>query len=202
MLLSGICAACCSRQTAGPDDGNMIRLPLARQGEVTPAELIAHYRYVPLGETRQPVGAIDQVLVTDDRIVVVDKDRSQTVFIFDHSGKPCAEISRLGRGPQEYSHLEHVALVPGDKPQLALLDGRVRKVLFYDLDGNFVRSMPIPFRFDGMEYISKDEVLCYSNAYFIRNDPYTKGRNTGCSFLRTIRFGSKRAHCRIGRKKE
>ncbi|HJF90760.1 MAG TPA: 6-bladed beta-propeller, partial [Alistipes onderdonkii] len=140
------------------------------------------YRYVPLGTTRQPVGNIDQLLVTDDRIIVVDKERAQTVFIFDLDGNPCAEIYRLGRGPQEYYHIDHVTLTPGEKPQLAILDGRGNKVLFYDLDGRFVNSTPISFRFTGMEYLDKNEILCFTDAY-VRHDPSSKERKVADRLL-------------------
>lgn len=175
ILLAGLCYACGSQQDTTQDTEGMTRLLLTKDTEATPADFTTDYRYVPLGTTRQPVGNIDQLLVTGDRIIVVDKERAQTVFIFDHDGNPCAEIYRLGRGPQEYYHIDHVTLTPGENPQLAVLDARGSKVLFYDLDGHYVNSTPIPFRFTGMEYLDKDEILCSTDAY-IRHDPFFKQR--------------------------
>ena len=175
ILLAGLCFGCGTRQDRTQDTEGMTRLLLTKETKATPADFIADYRYVPLGTTRQPVGNIDQLLVTDDRIVVVDKERAQTVFIFDLNGNPCAEIYRLGRGPQEYYHIDHVTLTPGEKPQLAILDARGNKVLFYDLDGRFVNSTPIPFRFTGMEYLDKEEILCFTDAY-VRHDPPSQER--------------------------
>ena len=174
-LLCSLCPSCGTRQDTAQNTDGMTRLLLTKETEATPADFIADYRYVPLGTTRQPVGNIDQLLVTDDRIIVVDKERAQTVFIFDLNGNPCAEIYRLGRGPQEYYHIDHVTLTPGEKPQLAILDGRGNKVLFYDLEGRFVNSIPIPFRFTGMEYLNKDEILCFTDAY-VRHEPFIKKR--------------------------
>ena len=181
-LLPGLCFGCGTRQDTTQDTEGMTRLLLTKETEATPADFIADYRYVPLGTTRQPVGNIDQLLVTDDRIIVVDKERAQTVFIFDLNGNPCAEIYRLGRGPQEYYHIDHVTLTPGEKPQLAILDGRGNKVLFYDLDGRFVNSTPISFRFTGMEYLDKNEILCFTDAY-VRHDPSSKERKVADRLL-------------------
>ena len=181
-LLPGLCFGCGTRQDTTQDTEGMTRLLLTKETEATPADFIADYRYVPLGTTRQPVGNIDQLLVTDDRIIVVDKERAQTVFIFDLDGNPCAEIYRLGRGPQEYYHIDHVTLTPGEKPQLAILDGRGNKVLFYDLDGRFVNSTPISFRFTGMEYLDKNEILCFTDAY-VRHDPSSKERKVADRLL-------------------
>lgn len=180
--LSGLCFGCETRQDTTQDTEGMTRLLLTKETEATPADFIADYRYVPLGTTRQPVGNIDQLLVTDDRIIVVDKERAQTVFIFDLNGNPCAEIYRPGRGPQEYNHIDHVTLTPGEKPQLAILDGRGNKVLFYDLDGRFVNSTPISFRFTGMEYLDKNEILCFTDAY-VRHDPSSKERKVADRLL-------------------
>ena len=174
-LLCSLCPSCGTRQDTAQNTDGMTRLLLTKETEATPADFIADYRYVPLGTTRQPVGNIDQLLVTDDRIIVVDKERAQTVFILDLNGNPCAEIYRPGRGPQEYNHIDHVTLTPGEKPQLAILDGRGNKVLFYDLEGRFVNSIPIPFRFTGMEYLNKDEILCFTDAY-VRHEPFIKKR--------------------------
>ena len=182
ILLAGLCFGCGTRQDTAQNIDGMTRLLLTKETEATPADFIADYRYVPLGTTRQPVGNIDQLLVTDDRIIVVDKERAQTVFIFDLDGNPCAEIYRLGRGPQEYYHIDHVTLTPGEKPQLAILDGRGNKVLFYDLDGRFVNSTPISFRFTGMEYLDKNEILCFTDAY-VRHDPSSKERKVADRLL-------------------
>ena len=182
ILLAGLCFGCGTRQDTAQNTDGMTRLLLTKETEATPADFIADYRYVPLGTTRQPVGNIDQLLVTDDRIIVVDKERAQTVFIFDLNGNPCAEIYRLGRGPQEYYHIDHVTLTPGEKPQLAILDGRGNKVLFYDLDGRFVNSTPISFRFTGMEYLDKNEILCFTDAY-VRHDPSSKERKVADRLL-------------------
>ena len=181
-LLCSLCPSCGTRQDTAQNTDGMTRLLLTKETEATPADFIADYRYVPLGTTRQPVGNIDQLLVTDDRIIVVDKERAQTVFIFDLDGNPCAEIYRLGRGPQEYYHIDHVTLTPGEKPQLAILDGRGNKVLFYDLDGRFVNSTPISFRFTGMEYLDKNEILCFTDAY-VRHDPSSKERKVADRLL-------------------
>ena len=181
-LLCSLCPSCGTRQDTAQNTDGMTRLLLTKETEATPADFIADYRYVPLGTTRQPVGNIDQLLVTDDRIIVVDKERAQTVFIFDLNGNPCAEIYRLGRGPQEYYHIDHVTLTPGEKPQLAILDGRGNKVLFYDLDGRFVNSTPISFRFTGMEYLDKNEILCFTDAY-VRHDPSSKERKVADRLL-------------------
>ena len=181
-LLPGLCFGCGTRQDTAQNIDGMTRLLLTKETEATPADFIADYRYVPLGTTRQPVGNIDQLLVTDDRIIVVDKERAQTVFIFDLNGNPCAEIYRLGRGPQEYYHIDHVTLTPGEKPQLAVLDVRGNKVLFYDLDGRFVNSTPISFRFTGMEYLDKNEILCFTDAY-VRHDPSSKERKVADRLL-------------------
>ena len=90
ILLAGLCFGCGTRQDTAQNTDGMTRLLLTKETEATPADFIADYRYVPLGTTRQPVGNIDQLLVTDDRIIVVDKERAQTVFIFDLNGNPCA----------------------------------------------------------------------------------------------------------------
>ena len=88
ILLAGLCFGCGTRQDTAQNTDGMTRLLLTKETEATPADFIADYRYVPLGTTRQPVGNIDQLLVTDDRIIVVDKEESP-------GGYPATVLSRL-----------------------------------------------------------------------------------------------------------
>ena len=64
ILLAGLCFGCGTRQDTAQNIDGMTRLLLTKETEATPADFIADYRYVPLGTTRQPVGNIDQLLVT------------------------------------------------------------------------------------------------------------------------------------------
>lgn len=66
ILLAGLCFGCGTRQDTAQNTDGMTRLLLTKETEATPADFIADYRYVPLGTTRQPVGNIDNLLVTDD----------------------------------------------------------------------------------------------------------------------------------------
>lgn len=178
-----LAASCGGPRPSGCEAEAPVVLRPERSGGVAPADLIADYRYVPLGDTRQPVGEIDQLLLTDERIIVVDRQRARAVFVFDRDGRLCAEIAAWGRGPQEYASLDHVALVPGRTPQLALVDAHARKALFYDLDGHFLRTVAIPFPFSGLEFLGPDAAIGYADGYTARHDPFFRGRSDAGDLL-------------------
>ena len=121
--------------------------------------VIANYRFVRLDSTDNfPIGELWQTLITDDHIILVDKLHSKSVFIFDKTGKNKAIIHRQGRGPQEYISLFHVTLTP-DRQKIAIVDDLGKKVVFFDLAGNFIESKKISTTFLTLEYASADKAV-------------------------------------------
>lgn len=121
--------------------------------------VIANYRFVRLDSTDNfPIGELWQTLITDDHIILVDKLHSKSVFIFDKTGKNKAITHRQGRGPQEYISLFHVTLTP-DRQKIAIVDDLGKKVVFFDLAGNFIESKKIPTTFLTLEYASADKAV-------------------------------------------
>lgn len=158
-------------------------ITLSEKQSVTASQIIDSYYYIPLGITSRPIGTIDQLIVNNDNIIVVDKDMAKGVFIFDRKGTLQAEICAAGRGPKEYAELNHVSITHVDgHTVLAILDARVRKVLLYSLDGEFIESHILPFRIEGMEYLSNDNVLCFA-ADYASKDNFFDGRDDAGKLL-------------------
>lgn len=158
-------------------------ITLSEKHSVTASQIIDSYYYIPLGITSRPIGTIDQLIVNNDNIIVVDKDLAKGIFIFDRKGTLQAEICAVGRGPKEYTELNHVSMTNIDgHTVLAILDARVRKVLLYSLDGEFIESHILPFRIEGMEYLSNDNVLCFA-ADYASKDNFFDGRSDAGNLL-------------------
>lgn len=140
------------------------------------SEIIESYRYIPLGDTKKLIGKIDQILVNDDYIIVVDKQQSKTVYVFNHQGECLFEINALGRSATEYSIIDHVAIIPNGNNDIAILDRINKKILVYNISGVFLNSYTIPIHIEGMEYIDNKNIICYTDAY-IRKDVFFQNRD-------------------------
>ena len=103
------------------------------------------------------IGLIDQILFCDSFIVVVDQHIAKSIFVFNHEGKFLNRISRLGNGPGEYLHINHVAI--NDHDEVCILDNIKGRITFFDLSGRFISSQDLPFKSLKMEFLGEDYIL-------------------------------------------
>lgn len=101
--------------------------------------------YIPLEtDSNFLIGRIDKLVVTDEFIFVLDKKLARSVFCFDKEGNKKFKIHRIGRGPGEYVNITDISY--NDYTKELLLYCFIRKsVLYFDMKGNFLREMKIPF---------------------------------------------------------
>ena len=83
------------------------------------------------------IGSYDKIMMNDSLIFVLDKEKTRSLFIYDHNGHFKNKISKNGRGVGEYVFLEDANL-NGDT--LLIIDRGTRKLLYYDLHGNFLNE--------------------------------------------------------------
>ncbi len=79
--------------------------------------------------------------VSEDLIVIRDPNHVEdgNIFIFDRNGKALKKINRKGQGPEEYTHFLGVT-IDKDNDELFVNDAAGKKIVVYDLEGNFKRS--------------------------------------------------------------
>ena len=155
----------CSRNTEQTgrttvlDVTQMDTIVCAQQDDMPLDSIISQIDYVKLhGTKNNPVGAIDALWVTEDHIIAADYNQSETIFVFDRQGQLQATISRKGRGPQEYVAISDVTLTP-DWKRVAVLDNHGKKILYYDLAGNFLFRKELPFYPLRMRYLDEENIL-------------------------------------------
>ena len=100
------------------------------------------------------IGSIDQIWFYKNLIIAVDHKISKGVFIFDRLGKLVSSIQNTGRGPGEYIKIETVNF-NAHKQIIEIFDSERQKILFFDLNSKFIKSIPSPVNFDTFVY---DEV--------------------------------------------
>lgn len=145
--------------TTHPDVTQMDTIACAPEYDTPLDSIIEKIDYVKLRSTENnPVGEVDALWITPDNIVVADYNLSKSIFIFDRLGQLQATISRLGRGPQEYLSISDVTLTP-DRQRVAVLDNHGKKILYYDLAGNFLFRKELPFYVIGMKYFDEENIL-------------------------------------------
>jgi len=91
----------------------------------------------------------------NDKILISD---SKKIIVFDISGKYISKIESQGKGPGEYHKINGFVFIP-DLQQVAIHSAGSRKVLFFSLDGRYIREISVLFWPTRMIYFSNSLVF-------------------------------------------
>lgn len=86
------------------------------------------------------IGKIDKLIVTDNEFVVVDKQISKKVYVFNMDGSFRLSLSNNGRGPQEYLGISDVFLMNNDS-EVGILDNENGKIMCFDFYGHYLNAI-------------------------------------------------------------
>ena len=94
--------------------------------------------YIKL-DSSEPIGVIDKMIVTKDKIYILDCYTAQQIFVFDKTGNLLFRIKNKGRGPKEYLSVADMQ-VDTIRNEILVNDALARSYLYYSTDdGTFLR---------------------------------------------------------------
>lgn len=88
------------------------------------------------------IGEIDKVLVSDDKIIVLDRFSTRSVSCFDRSGNFLWALNQHGQGPQEFVHPQDVFLEEETGKVVLFADGK--ELMYYDQNGQYEKTVRLP----------------------------------------------------------
>ncbi len=140
--------------------------------ELNPNELFdtLSYRFIALETKKECVfGEISKVFIDNDLIFVLDKEFAKKAFIFNIEGKFITQVGKNGNGPNEYSNLQDIDIDKTNR-QIILYDLNNWKILYYDYDGNFIKTIQFA-EYPGMTicHISENTIASYLHTPVKRN---------------------------------
>lgn len=109
------------------------------------------------------IGNIDNIFFDNGKIIIVDKEISQAIFIFDTLGNLNSKIFNKGRGPKEYMEIRDVAV---DKlnNRITIHDLMGRKLCFFDYQGNFLFSKKLKYLFSSFSILDSSNIVVDTRA--------------------------------------
>ena len=131
--------------------------PDQAQPQGVASEIFSHYTFVPLETPKgHLVGSIDEIIPYKGNYYILDK-QSKAIFAFDGQGKFVFKIVSEGRGPGEYTGINHIAI---DTAQSKIVAMCLEKVICYNLtDGRFVKDAT--FKTGVPEAMLASEIFCH-----------------------------------------
>ena len=125
----------------------------------------SNIRYVQLETVKDNlVGNIDKLLFHKDRIYVLDIRSAKSLFVFLKDGKFINAVKSSGRGPEEFMQPDD-CIIDSFNETINILDRDLRKILVYDLEGNFLHENAIGLKIHSMAAINKNTRAFYTNRY-------------------------------------
>lgn len=115
--------------------------------------------YCPL-ETVVSIGTIDKVEISDTLFFLLD-NQSKIIWCFSHTGRYQYCIDKRGKGPGEYLRIYDFNIDHVNK-QILVLDRDQNKILYYDLNGNFVKDLRIGVKARQFALL-QDHILLYTS---------------------------------------
>ena len=88
--------------------------------------------YIKL-DSSEPIGVIDKMIVTKDKIYILDCYTAQQIFVFDKTGNLLFRIKNKGRGPKEYLSVADMQ-VDTIRNEILVNDALARSYLYFSAD--------------------------------------------------------------------
>lgn len=172
------CGCNTTSQTQPADDTVVhINVPVRDGAHSLPLSAVADsLHYIPL-ETRDDalVGQIDKLIPLKDRLIIVDKEKSRSIYLYDLQGHLLRKIQRSGRSEKEYISLTDVSVDP-ESQRIFIWDSPGRKVLIYSFDGVFIAAHHFPYSVQSIAYTGNNTLACYcgysGNTRFLEQAQY------------------------------
>jgi len=109
------------------------------------SSIIDECSYIPLETNKEALIAIfTQIQIHRDKIYIMDRLRGEGLFIYSLDGKFIRKLGQKGGGSQEYGKISGFA-IKKDGDYMVVYDSWKSRMMFYDLDGNFIRSKDLLF---------------------------------------------------------
>ena len=127
--------------------------------------------YIPL-ETGGEFYTQGNVRTIGKEFILVRNHKSDgDIFIFDRKGKGVRKFNRKGNGPGEFSFFAH-AFLDEDNEEIFVNDSQKRKILVYDLYGNFKRQIKFVEGdlYGEIHNYDQESFICYNSPYVRRNE--------------------------------
>ncbi len=122
--------------------------------------------YIPLETNNEFVTQGVVMAIGSKYIIVKNWTKEGDIYIFDRkTGKAIRKINKLGKGPEEYSHLTDIVL-DEENNELFINSFSTKKILVYDLFGNFKRSFnhTEDIRYTDVFNYDTNNLICYNEA--------------------------------------
>ena len=163
VLVSIFCSSCVNKYTRRNEEQEVLRVVKSEKPMLHDTLFFKSAKLIPLETTTDClIRKIDKIYVVDDKMIIFD-DRLDAVYLFDTTGNFITRIGARGQGPKEYIQITDI-YVDAEKKEILLLCDIPYKIMFFNLDGKFIREFNTKKYYEGFSQIG-DTILCVPSEY-------------------------------------
>ena len=107
------------------------------------------------------MGTIDKLTVRENKIYILDKEITKSLFVFSIEGKFLYKINRAGRGPGEYIFPDDFS-IDNSENEILIWDIDQKKILLYNKN-QFIKEKSIPHNFSFISHL-KNHIVAVNNS--------------------------------------
>ncbi len=111
------------------------------------------------------IGQIHKLIITQDKIFILDLLSARSVFCFDRNGNFIRIIGSQGRGPGEWLQPQDIAFHE-DTQTFIIYCSSNRKIIFYTINGDYIDEINLGLKFKSLEFINKDTIIGFSHGVY------------------------------------
>lgn len=104
------------------------------------------------------LGNIDKIIPEEDFFIVGDISIKPGIKIYDLNGNVKGSINQYGEGPGEFTHINDFTYDPINK---LIILSMVGKIIYYDLEGNFVKEFRTETLYYKLISLKDNQILFY-----------------------------------------
>ena len=158
----------CKNQAEYKNDLGYLKIPVRDIQEcniLKYSTIFDSIRFVKL-ETNENclIGRIDKLIHYKNRFIILDKHIAKSIYIFNNDGKFIEKVGSIGKGPGQYIEPSFITLNYYSN-EIMIYDNFSKKIISYDLDGKFLNSLKLEYRFDEFSAVGSNIFALYFNYY-------------------------------------
>ncbi len=110
------------------------------------------------------IGHVDEILIHDDKILVMDIYKSKSIFMFNLKGKYLRKIGDVGGAPGEYPRPEAFDIDKRNN-EILVFNGTIRKILRYNFNGEFLGNINLDLGCKSFKVLEDGNIMLFSADY-------------------------------------
>jgi hypothetical protein len=160
LILFPVITTCCLRNTI-PGTGISIEINPADSAKSGFSDYFELEKCINLANNDSSVMQdIRKISIVDDKIFILTWGDPK-ILIFNINGDHIRTINRYGRGPGEYTYVVDMS-ISSDGKTICLFDKELRKLLYYNLSGDFLKSVDLNTDLETFTILNDGNILGYS----------------------------------------